>query len=262
MGASGIARAPARGPDVAVPGDLALDELRPGDREVGPGGSLGYLPELDGLRAVSVLAVLAFHQGFALARGGFLAVSSFFTLSGFLIASLALDEWSGTGTLSFARFWERRARRLLPAALLTLAGIAVLQTTLSIGSGSGFRFDLLSTLAYATNWRLVAQGGDYAGLFTSPSPLTHFWSVAIEEQFYLVFPLAFVGLMAFGRVVAGRVFAVAALASFAVAALTAAGDGNGGLVYYGTHTRAAEILTGVALAYALAAPGVRERLAA
>jgi peptidoglycan/LPS O-acetylase OafA/YrhL len=251
--------------------EVDADRARPGsgDRPVGRKSGLGYLPELDGLRAVAVLAVLAFHHGLGLARGGLLAVSAFFTLSGFLIASLALDEWAATGRLSFARFWERRARRLLPAALLTLAAVAVLQATLGIGSGSGggFRLDLLSALGYATNWRLVAQGGDYAGLFSSPSPLTHFWSVAIEEQFYLAFPLAFAALMGLVQRrgptrpgLAGLVFAGAAVASFAVAAVSAARDGNGGVAYYGTHTRAGEILVGVAMAFALAAPGVRERL--
>ena len=228
------------------------------------GRRLGYLPELDGLRGAGLLAVLAYHHGMGVARGGPLAVSMFFTLSGFLIASLALEEFSRTGGLSFARFWERRARRLLPAALLTLAGIAVLQATLKVGSGTGFRLDLLSALVYGTNWRLIGTGDDYAALFASPSPLTHFWSLAIEEQFYLAFPIAFALLMGARRrrrLLAGLVFAAAGLASFVTAAVLAGRQGNSGVVYYGTHTRAAEILAGVTLAYVLAAPGARRRLA-
>jgi peptidoglycan/LPS O-acetylase OafA/YrhL/lysophospholipase L1-like esterase len=234
-------------------------------RGSGPGhprpGRLGYLPALDGLRAVAVLGVLAFHQGFPRASGGFLGVSSFFTLSGFLIATLVLSEWATTGRLSLAHFWERRARRLLPAALAALATIVVLQATLHVGSGSGFRDDVLAAVGYGTNWRLAAGGGSYADLFASPSPLTHFWSLAIEEQFYLVFPLAFVGLMAVsGRVtvvrrrplLAGAAFAGAAVASFVAAHLASAGGDNGGLAYYGTHTRAGELLVGVTLAFGYA----------
>jgi peptidoglycan/LPS O-acetylase OafA/YrhL/lysophospholipase L1-like esterase len=243
------------GHGIATGGDAAAERSA--------GRRLGYLPELDGLRGAGLLAVLAYHHGLGLARGGPLAVSMFFTLSGFLIASLALEEWTRTGGLSFARFWERRARRLLPAALLTLAGIAVVQAVLEVGSGTGFRLDLLSALVYGTNWRLIGSGDDYAALFASPSPLTHFWSLAIEEQFYLAFPIAFALLMGARRrrrVLAGLAFAAAGLASFAVAAVLAGRQGNSGVVYYGTHTRAAEILAGVALAYVLAAPGARRWL--
>lgn len=224
---------------------------------------LGYLPALDGLRAVAVLAVMAFHAGFPLASGGVLGVSTFFTLSGFLIATLSLTERASTGRPSLPAFWERRARRLLPASLVTLAGIVVLQWTAHIGSGPDFRGDAFSTLAYATNWRLASRGGDYAQIFAAPSPLTHFWSLAIEEQFYLLFPLAFVGLMAaFKRrpLRAGWVFAGAAALSFALAAWTAGRYGNSGLAYYGTHTRAGELLVGVVLAFLVAHRDVRGML--
>jgi peptidoglycan/LPS O-acetylase OafA/YrhL len=224
----------------------------------------GYLPALDGLRAVAVLAVMAFHAGFPAASGGVLGVSTFFTLSGFLIASLCLRERADTGRTSLPAFWERRARRLLPASLVTLAGIVLLQWATEIGSGPHFRGDVLSTLAYATNWRLAARGGDYGQLFAAPSPLTHFWSLAIEEQFYLLFPLAFVGLMRLFRarpLRAGWVFAAVAVASYGLAAWTADRSGNSGLAYYGTHTRAGELLVGVALAFAVANSRVRGVLA-
>ena len=95
----------------------------------------GYVPGLDGLRAIALLAVLAFHQQFATARGGYLGVSSFFTLSGFLITSLAIDERRRTGRLSWRGFWERRARRLLPAAVVALVAVLVVQAWLTVGSG-------------------------------------------------------------------------------------------------------------------------------
>jgi peptidoglycan/LPS O-acetylase OafA/YrhL len=223
----------------------------------------GYRPGLDGLRALALLAVLAFHQGFANARGGYLGVSAFFTLSGFLIATLALDEHDRTGGLSWARFWERRARRLLPAALVTLAAIVLLQARWGIGAGPGFRADMLAAVGYVTNWRLAGSGAGYGALFAAPSPFVHLWSLAIEEQFYLLFPLAFAALLV---VVRGRrlwgaaVLAVAATGSFALAWLTAARLGNDGLAYYGTHTRAGELLVGVALAFVLGSTPVRRAL--
>ena len=219
----------------------------------------GYHPGLDGLRALALLAVLAFHQGFSDARGGYLGVSAFFTLSGFLIATLALDEHDRTGRLSWGRFWERRARRLLPAALVTLAAIVVLHARWGIGAGSGFRADLVAAVGYVTNWRLAGSGSGYGALFATPSPFVHLWSLAIEEQFYLVFPLAFAALLVVvrrRRLAGAAVLALAAAGSFTLAWLTAARLGNDGLAYYGTHTRAGELLVGVALAFLLgSAPG-------
>jgi peptidoglycan/LPS O-acetylase OafA/YrhL len=215
---------------------------------------LGYRPGLDGLRALALLAVMAFHHGYRGFRGGYLGVSAFFTLSGFLIASLALGEWDRTGRLSWAAFWERRARRLLPAALVTLAGVIVLENLWPLGAGPRFHGDVAAALGYVTNWRLAGSGQGYADLFTSPSPLVHLWSLAIEEQFYLLFPLAFALVMVAAR---GRrrrgavVVGLAAVASFATAWVLAGRDGNDGLTYYGTHTRAGELLVGVALAFAL-----------
>ncbi len=236
----------------------------PGPGVDAPSG-FGYRPGLDGLRAVALLAVMTFHNGYRDARGGYLGVSAFFTLSGFLITTLALDEHRRTGGLSWGRFWERRARRLLPAALVTLVAVLVLQARWGIGAGPGFRRDLVAAVAYVTNWRLAASGQGYAGMFAAPSPLTHLWSLAIEEQFYLLFPLAFAGLMvAVGarRRRATAVVALAAVASFALAWWSAGRYGNDGLTYYGTHTRAGELLVGVALAFVLSSARGRRPLAA
>jgi peptidoglycan/LPS O-acetylase OafA/YrhL len=223
------------------------------------GRGLGYRPGLDGLRALALLAVLAFHHGWPGAPGGYLGVSAFFTLSGFLITTLALGEWQRTGRLSWRRFWERRARRLLPAAVVTLAGVLVLQAWTETGSGPRFRGDVLAALGYGANWRLAQSDGGYADLFAEPSPVVHFWSLAIEEQFYLAFPLVFAGVMALlggtrRRGAAMTLFGTAALASFAVAWVSASRYGNDGLTYYGTHTRAGELLVGVVLAFVLFRP--------
>ncbi len=223
-----------------------------------PPRPLGYLAGLDGLRACALLAVMAFHHGFPAARGGYLGVSTFFTLSGFLIASLAIDEWRRTGRLSWRAFWERRARRLLPAAVLTLAAVLALQATGEIGSGARFRGDALSALGYVANWRQAAAAGGYSAVFSAPSPVVHFWSLAIEEQFYVLFPLVFAGVAAVvgTRLARGAlVFGGAALASFTAAWVSADRAGNAGITYYGTHTRAGELLAGVALAYLLAGRG-------
>ena len=217
-------------------------------------------PAWTGCGPAPSLAVMAFHHGFPAARGGYLGVSTFFTLSGFLIASLAIDEWRRTGRLSWRRFWERRARRLLPAAVVTLCAVLALQAWGGIGSGARFRGDALSALAYIANWRQAAAAGGYGAIFSAPSPVVHFWSLAIEEQFYVVFPLVFAGVAAVVGARLGRgalVFGAAALASFAAAWVSAERAGNVGVTYYGTHTRAGELLAGVALAYLLAGRGSR-----
>ena len=152
---------------------------------------LGRQPALDGLRAVAVMAVLLYHSRFVWAQGGFLGVSTFFTLSGFLITSLLLREWGHAGWLDLRRFWRRRFRRLLPASWLTLL--------LVIGMGAlgvwdtqqlrALRGDVPFALLEVLNWHFIAQGRAYGAQFAAPSPLEHFWSLAVEEQFYLVLPV-------------------------------------------------------------------------
>ncbi|HEX6422869.1 MAG TPA: acyltransferase family protein [Acidimicrobiales bacterium] len=230
-----------------------------------PPVTLGYVAGFDGLRALGLLTILAYHHGIAAARGGIFTVSMFFTLSGFLIASLALVERSRTGAFSMSSFWERRVRRLLPAAVVTVVAIVALQHLFEVGSSSRFRGDLLGALAYVANWRLAYSGGDYASAFSLEAPTQHFWSLAVEEQFYLAFPLAFVGLLALSRGRwrrVGAVLGIGAAASFAAAWVTAGRHGNSGLAYYATYTRASEILVGVALAFAVQTRPARRVLAA
>ncbi|MDQ3106756.1 MAG: acyltransferase family protein, partial [Actinomycetota bacterium] len=129
--------------------------------------------------------MLAFHAGFAWAAGGYLGVSTFFTLSGFLITSLLLEEQRQTGRIDLRRFWTRRFRRLLPASLLTLAVVTVAATTLATPEQlAGLRADVLAALLNLANWRFLVEGRSYGDLFSAPSPVLHFWSLAIEEQFY------------------------------------------------------------------------------
>jgi peptidoglycan/LPS O-acetylase OafA/YrhL len=224
------------------------------------GSRLRHVPGLDGLRGLAVIVVLFYHQGFRWARGGYLGVSTFFTLSGFLIASLLLADIAGQGRLQLPRFWERRARRLLPAAFATIVGIVLLQLTEHIWTGGWLRGDILSALGYSANWRFAVVDRSYGALFGQQSPVLHFWSLAIEEQFYLLFPLLFAFLFAWCRrrwPRVGLVLAALACTSFGVAAVTAAGAGNGGFAYYGTHCRAGELLVGTALAVAVLTPRVR-----
>jgi peptidoglycan/LPS O-acetylase OafA/YrhL len=228
--------------------------------EPGPRPELPYVGGFDGLRALALLAILAFHQGFDAARGGFLGISSFLTLSGFLVTTLALAEWSQNGRLALARFWEHRARRIIPALVFTVALVVVLQTTVRAGTGPGFRADVLAALGQVLNWRFAFSGDGFASVLTDPSPVQHLWSLSLLVQLTVLLPLAFVGLMRVtGRRwrLSGALFALAAAGSFAAAWLTADRSGNDGVAYYGTHTRAGELLVGVVLAYAVLSPAVR-----
>jgi peptidoglycan/LPS O-acetylase OafA/YrhL len=251
-------RAPAR--------ESRRDRRRAADAgaEPGPRPDLPHVAGFDGLRAVALLAVLAFHQGFEIARGGFLGISSFFTLSGFLLATLALAEWSQNGRLALGRLWEHRARRIVPALLFTIGLVVVLQTVLRVGAGPGFRADVLAAVGQVLNWRFALGGDGFDSVLTNPSPVQHLWSLSMLAQITLVFPLAFVGLMRLtGRHwrTAGAVVALAAAGSFALAWLAAGRSGNDGMAYYGTHTRAGELLVGAVLAYAVLSPGVRKAVA-
>ncbi len=165
--------------------------------------TMGHIRGLDGIRALSVLAIIAFHTGLNSVPGGFYGVDSFFVLSGFLITSLLLREWSGSGTIRLRRFWAGRARRLLPALFLLIAvmGIvmAAVPTVLATPHVLG---DALSTMFYVSNWYSMHGGVTYFSLSAQPSPLLHTWSLAIEEQFYLVWPLVVLGVLTIGT--AGR----------------------------------------------------------
>ncbi len=229
-----------------------------------PGGNdgevaRGRVPALDGLRGLAVVAVLLFHSQFSWARGGFLGVSAFFTLSGFLITSLLLSEHLGPERGRLRTFWLRRARRLLPAALLTLFGVTAFAATVATPDQLRvLRGDVFAALGYVANWRFYLSGQSYADLFRAPSPVLHFWSLAIEEQFYVVFPLVVAGTLGLTRrwPELRRRQALGVLLVFGIAASVIAGRvlyaHDGAMrAYYGTDTRAAELLIGALLAVLL-----------
>jgi peptidoglycan/LPS O-acetylase OafA/YrhL len=218
--------------------------------------SSARVPALDGLRGLAVLGVLLFHGEIAGFGGGFLGVSIFFTLSGFLITSLLLVERDSKRRISLGRFWGRRARRILPAALVALAGIAVFGLTVADAHQvQRLPADGISALTEVANWRFVLGDQSYAALFSAPSPAQHFWSLAIEEQFYLVFPLLVTVLLfaASGsrRLLTIVVVSLAAISAGLAALLYSPGH-DPSRVYYGTDTRAVELLVGALLAVALA----------
>ncbi len=219
-------------------------------------------PALDGIRALAVGAVLLFHGGFTWAAGGFLGVSTFFTLSGFLITRLLLDEHRASGRIDLRAFWGRRARRLLPAAIVCLLLVAALEAAGTIATSAGDRGDWWSALLYGANWRFVFAGHSYADLFASPSPVQHFWSLAIEEQFYLLYPLVLLAGFTWFHTRRGRspspwpfVTAFAVLAALVV--VVGRATGNTDVLYYGSPFRFAEIAAGAALAAVLARRGER-----
>ncbi len=216
------------------------------------GARLRYDPALDGIRAVGVALVLLFHGGVSWATGGFLGVSVFFTLSGFLITSLLLAEQGTTGAVRLGHFWVRRLRRLMPAALACLALILVLTATVLTTAKDTLRGDVLAALADVANWRFYFSGQSYANLFAVPSPVQHYWSLAIEEQFYIVFPLLVwlvLVRLRWSRGVLAGILGAGFVA--ATAASVALGADNADLVYYATFTRAAELLSGCLLALAV-----------
>jgi peptidoglycan/LPS O-acetylase OafA/YrhL len=213
------------------------------------GARLRYDPALDGIRAVGVALVLLFHGGVSWATGGFLGVSVFFTLSGFLITSLLLAEQGTTGALGLGHFWVRRLRRLMPAALACLALILVLTATVLTTAKDTLRGDVLAAIADVANWRFYFSGQSYANLFAVPSPVQHYWSLAIEEQFYLVFPVLVWLVLVRLRWSRGALAGILG-AGFvaATAASVALGSAHADLVYYATFTRVAELLSGCLLA--------------
>src|SRR6266516_2669177 len=213
------------------------------------------MPALDGLRAAAIVAVLLYHGDVGWARGGFLGVDAFFVLSGFLITSLLLAESQTTRGIVLPQFWRRRARLLLPALFLVLGAVAVFAAGWAPADMlQRLRGDAFAAIGYVANWRFIASGQSYFAQFASPSPLQHVWSLAIEEQFYLVWPPAFLLLLRLTRgsrpVLLGITATLSAGSAVLMAGLFTPGA-DPARVYYGTDTRAQSLLIGAALALLL-----------
>ncbi|MFM9111714.1 MAG: acyltransferase family protein [Actinomycetota bacterium] len=214
---------------------------------------LGYVAALDGLRAVSVIAVIAYHAGLDAVPGGFLGVEVFFVISGFLITTLLIEEKSSTGTVSLHGFWLRRFRRLMPALFAMLAVTLLVVTFASTTSAPEFRRDVIAGIAYASNWwQIFGVDTPYFGTGSLPV-LRHLWSLAVEEQWYLAWPLVFVactGQSKFRRVPLGVVALVASVGIMVAMGLAFVPDDEArtNLLYLGTHTRSSGIILGAAFA--------------
>jgi peptidoglycan/LPS O-acetylase OafA/YrhL len=211
-----------------------------------------YRPALDGLRAIAVLGVMLYHGLVSWLPGGFLGVDVFFVLSGYLITSILLAEWQTWRHIDLVGFYLRRARRLLPALVVVVLAVAVwARLEAAPDKYSEIRWDGVSTLLYVANWRFVFAHQSYFDQFGDPSPFRHMWSLGIEEQFYLLFPLLLVGLLAVTR---GRRastagwLGVGAVSSALVTAFLFDPGADPSRVYYGTDTRAQELLVGAAAA--------------
>ena len=209
-----------------------------------------YRPGLDGLRAFAVLAVVLFHAGWSRAHGGFLGVDVFFTLSGYLITTLLLSEFHESKTIRLSQFWIRRARRLMPAqSVMAVVVVTIAWLTTPPGYFGRLASDALSAIFYIGNWHLIGQSASYFATGAPPSLFTHAWSLAIEEQFYLVWPLValFVLRRNATRRPLGYIAIGGALTSFVLTQILF-GAASSNRLYYGTDTHAIGIFAGAALA--------------
>ena len=212
---------------------------------------LSYILGLDGIRAVAVMAVLFYHANAPWALGGFLGVETFFVLSGFLITSLLLAEWQSTGNLSLRNFWLRRARRLLPAVWILLAILPILAIFLASDALPRLKEDIPAALLYITNWVYIVREVPYFEAFGRPPLLQHLWSLAVEEQFYLLWPLLLVLLLRAlknKRTALILITAILVILSSIWMAVLFDPEADPLRVYYGTDTRAAGFLVGALLA--------------
>lgn len=209
-----------------------------------------YISGLDGLRAISVLAVILYHLHIDGIDGGFLGVTVFFVLSGYLITDLLVNEYEKTGRIDLKTFWIKRFRRLLPALIIMLIVIGAWITLFQRSYLVGLRGEIIAAFAYISNWYYVFQEQSYFTKFAPPSPLQHMWSLAVEEQFYIVWPLLM--LLALKFIPSkGKIAVFILLLSFASAEAMAfmfTPDVDPSRVYFGTDTRAFSILLGAALA--------------
>jgi len=215
---------------------------------------LAYLPALDGVRACAVIAVMMFHGGIPHMDGGFMGVDAFFVLSGFLITSLLIGEWRQSLTIKLGAFWARRARRLLPALFMMLLFVAFFAAVIvPKGTYGALRLDALATLLYVSNWHFILVNSNYFNETAASSPLLHTWSLAVEEQFYVIWPLVVLGVMRLTRSLRALfvLCCAAAVASAVWMYIVYDGGLNTNRAYLGTDTRSQCLFIGCALAVGL-----------
>lgn len=224
------------------------DEVLDGP-QTDPGGP-GRIRALDGMRAIAVLAVMAFHTASSPLAGGYLGVDVFFVLSGFLIGGILVDQQARSGRIGLGAFWLRRARRLAPPLLLLLLVVAITRVVSNQTQTASWRGDILAALTYTTNWFQILTDGDYFAQFGIESPLVHTWSLAIEEQFYLGFALLMA--LVLPRLRLRSVTALLTLtALFSAGWMILLGSSNPVWAYYSTATRIQSLLIGALLAIAV-----------
>jgi len=217
-------------------------------------GEMGYLPGLDGVRAVAIIGVLLYHAGLDPVPGGFLGVDVFFVLSGFLITSLILEQFQRSGSIDFRKFYLGRARRLLPALFLMLLVVGIAVVLVYQDSAAQFRADALASIFYVNNWWYIVAEHSYFEFTGRPAMLNHLWSLAVEEQFYLIWPfIAFLILKRFSRSALGFVALTGAVLSTIWMFIIATSQGMPELTdpsraYFGTDSHAMGLLIGAALA--------------
>lgn len=220
---------------------------------------VGFRPDIQGLRAVAVLLVLLSHAGFGFAAGGYVGVDVFFVLSGFLITSLLVKEVFDTGKISIAGFYARRARRILPAAsLVTIATVLGAWLWFPVTRLEAVMQDAFTVIVYVVNYRFVAESTEYLNADQMPSPFQQFWSLAVEEQFYVIWPLLLIGLLLLvkrhpGKLVNIGIAACAAIFAISLVLSVLVTQQAQPVAYYAAHTRIWELAAGAFLALILPA---------
>jgi peptidoglycan/LPS O-acetylase OafA/YrhL len=212
------------------------------------------MPALDGLRALAVMAVVLYHGEVSGLPGGFLGVEVFFVISGYLITALLISERQRTGGTAYLAFWARRARRLLPALFALAAVVGLVWVLFVPGELARIRGDFVAALTYVTNWYQIFVHQSYFEAIGRPSPLRHMWSLAVEEQFYIVWPLVLAGIYRLTRGRQGHMALVTlglAVVSAVWGVLLFTPGVDPSRVYYGTDTRASGVLLGAVLAIAI-----------
>jgi len=232
----------------SAPADAATGAVARGDHR-----SPDRIEGLDGLRALAIVGVLVYHLDAAWLPGGFLGVDVFFVVSGFLITTLLVREHRRTGRVALSQFWVRRARRLLPALVLCVVTSVLIARAVSADLLVDVGRQMVGALTFSTNWLGITAGSSYFDQ-TAPQLFMNFWSLAVEEQFYLLWPLITLGLLALSsRVRVGAAVAIGG-GSALLMALLYVPEADATRVYYGTDTHVVGLMAGAALAFAWASP--------